>query len=440
MSTGKTNTTEKQTFEERIKQFQQLAQQFQQKYNSISTIRLLVFLGAIIGSYYAYHFTSHWAAGLGTFVAGMGVFIALIKQHNRIVYQRNHYRFLQQINQEEIQRLDNQIKGFADGNGHLSPGQFYASDLDIFGRHSIFQLLNRTTTQRGEKTLAGWLLNPARAKEIRQRQEAIEELKDQLEWRQDFQARGKHGQVEGDAIDQLFEWGNEPAKVLPKKWLIAMTYIMPAVSLAAMVVMGLGFTTYHILFIPIFINGIFLGITFKDIQSTHVKTEKSSATLKSYTQLLKNIEEASFKSEKLQRIKALTATSDGTASQKIARLASILANLDQRQNILFIFPANFFFLWDIVWISRLEKWRQTTRREIVGWLKAINQMESLNSLAGYAYANPAHVMPTISDKDYIIDAKNLGHPPYQCSGTYNQYNDPGGFGQQYGHYRIKHVG
>ncbi|OJJ18100.1 hypothetical protein BKI52_29165 [marine bacterium AO1-C] len=391
-------------------QFQQQAKLFQQKYNQVSTVRLLSFVGAIISAFYVGRLAGHWGWGALAFVIGIGIFIALIKRHNRIVYQRNQYRFLAQINQEEILRLDNQLKDFADGNQHLPQGHFYASDLDIFGRHSIFQLLNRTTTQRGEQTLAAWLLNPARPKEIQARQEATQELKEMLDWRQAFQARGKHGQAEGIAINQLFDWGAESPKIMNKKWLVLMTYIMPIVSLAAMIIMGIGLTTYHILFIPMFINGLFLGMTFKDIQNTHGKTDKSSATLKSYTQLLKNIEEASFNSDKLQKIKALTATETGTASQKIARLATILANLDQRKNILFSFPANFFFLWDIIWVTRLEKWRQTTRREIVGWLKAINQMEALNSLAGYAYANPAAVIPKISNQDYVIEAANLGHP------------------------------
>lgn len=404
------NTTERQTFATRITEFQQQAKLFQQKYNQVSTIRVLSFLGAIISAFYVGRLAGHWAWGALAFITGMRIFIAFIKRHNQIVYQRNQYRFLAQINEEEILRLDNQLKGFSDGSQYLPQGHFYASDLDIFGRHSIFQLLNRTSTQRGEQTLAHWLLNPARPKEINARQEAIQELRKLLEWRQEFQARGKHGQVEGSAINQLFDWGSEPPKVTTKKWLILMTYIMPIVSVAAMVVMGMGLTTYHILFIPIFINGIFLGMTFKDIQSTHDKTDKSSATLKSYTQLLKNIEDADFTSDKLQKIKALTATETGTASQKIARLASILANLDQRKNILFSFPANFFFLWDIIWMARLEKWRQTTRREIVGWLKAINQMEALNSLAGYAYANPGFVTPQISNQDYLIDATDLGHP------------------------------
>ncbi len=404
------NTTERQTFQTRSDQFQQQAKLFQQKYNQISTVRLLAFLGAIVSGFYVGNVTGHWEWGVLAFVVGIGIFIALIKRHNQITYQRNQYRFLAQINEEEIKRLDYELKEFADGSEHLPQGHFYASDLDIFGRHSIFQLLNRTTTQRGEQTLAAWLLNSARPKEIKARQEAIQELKQLIDWRQTFQARGKHGQVEGAAINQLFDWGTEPAKIISKPWLVMMTYIMPIVSLAALVVMGMGLTTYHILFIPMFINGVFLGMTFKDLQNTHEKTDKSSTTLKSYTQLLKNIEEASFASEKLQKIRALTATETGTASQKIARLATILANLDQRKNILFIFPANFFFLWDIVWMARLEKWRQTTRREIVGWLKAINQMEALNSLAGYAYANPESVTPKISDQDYVIEATNLGHP------------------------------
>ena len=49
--------------------------------------------------------------------------------------------------------------------------------LDLFGRGSLFELLSRAQTQRGEERLAAWLLAPAAADEVRARQAAVAELR-----------------------------------------------------------------------------------------------------------------------------------------------------------------------------------------------------------------------------------------------------------------------
>ena len=69
------------------------------------------------------------------------------------------------INREEIKRLDHQFHDFDQGTDFLSEEHPYSYDLDIFGRNSLFQLLNRTGTSLGRNVLAQWLLSKAQKKE-----------------------------------------------------------------------------------------------------------------------------------------------------------------------------------------------------------------------------------------------------------------------------------
>src|SRR5690606_41168213 len=60
-------------------------------------------------------------------------------------------------------------------------------DLDLFGKNSIFQFINRTGTSLGKKQLAEDLQTIPEKEIISNRQEAIRELTGMLDFRQHFQ-------------------------------------------------------------------------------------------------------------------------------------------------------------------------------------------------------------------------------------------------------------
>jgi len=77
------------------------------------------------------------------------------------------------------------------GTEFLHSSHNYNEDLDIFGNRSLFQLINRTATAYGRIALAKRLSNPITDIDIlKARQNAIYELRDKPDWRQNFQAIG----------------------------------------------------------------------------------------------------------------------------------------------------------------------------------------------------------------------------------------------------------
>ncbi len=76
-----------------------------------------------------------------------------------------------------IARLTRNWEVLDEGKDFLDPDHFYATDLDLFGHGSLFQLMCSARTQAGRETLAGWMKAPAIRGEVLARRDAISELR-----------------------------------------------------------------------------------------------------------------------------------------------------------------------------------------------------------------------------------------------------------------------
>ncbi len=61
---------------------------------------------------------------------------------------RKHTLFLKKINECEILKEECNLEEFDTGGKLINQNHPYTLDLDVFGQHSIFQLVNRTTTKQ----------------------------------------------------------------------------------------------------------------------------------------------------------------------------------------------------------------------------------------------------------------------------------------------------
>ena len=91
---------------------------------------------------------------LVVFFIFLALFISLVSAFNRLTYRKKHASFLVEINESEICKLDNNLEGFETGKAYLESDHPFCADLDVFGPHSLYQLLDRTTTNPGSSRLA----------------------------------------------------------------------------------------------------------------------------------------------------------------------------------------------------------------------------------------------------------------------------------------------
>lgn len=135
-------------------------------------------LGSIAAIIFAFYIL--WSLGfIYVFVSAIiliFIFIRLIYADLNNQEKIDHTKTLIQINKNEIKNLEGNYFEFPDGAKHITKDHPYSNDLDIFGRASLFQYINRTTSEQGSNRLAEYLNSPAEIDEIVKRQEAIKEL------------------------------------------------------------------------------------------------------------------------------------------------------------------------------------------------------------------------------------------------------------------------
>lgn len=159
-------------FQQRQQTFLQQEQNAQQRHNQLAMIRLIWFAVAVVAAWLLGQAGQSWAA-VGIIVVGIVGFLILLRKHQAIRRERDLARQLAFINEDESARLQRQYRRPETGQLFTSATHPYAGDLDVFGAHSLFRLINRTHTREGQIRLATWLQNPSSADTIRLRQEAL---------------------------------------------------------------------------------------------------------------------------------------------------------------------------------------------------------------------------------------------------------------------------
>ncbi|WP_291286959.1 DNA mismatch repair protein [Flavobacterium sp.] len=378
------------------------------KYNSISILRLLsVFLCLFLLFYYIK--TNEILYAAFAFLSFVG-FLFLMRIHSALSFQRELTKAILKLNQNEIAYLKREKIPFENGVEFNDFSHPYAYDLDVFGDHSLFQNLNRTATYIGKKTLANQLLKLSSNETILENQEAINELKTKIDWRQDFMALAMISYDTKESYQSLVHWNSFKNNILPKV-LIAISVIFPSLFLGFLAAYFITSKTILLSYLSyIFIaNMIVLGSSFKRIQSEIAKADNVDKIIKQYSLLVQKIETESFQSKRLIDLQQQLIFKNATASKHLKDLSELFSRMDTINNFVTATVFNGMFLFNLHVLKALLKWKQNYSAELEKWIAIIGEFETLNSLTNLAYNNPDFVFPEINS-DYKIGFSNLGHP------------------------------
>ena len=340
-------------------------------------------------------------------------FALIVKKHNAVKFSLKTTQFIVRVNEEEIQRKTGNMTGIFDGKEFEDSQHSYARDLDVLGSNSLFQFVVRSRLDKSRKLAAQWLLNPTAKKEILDRQEAIEELKNELDWRQQFTALGMHAESNkeetSDQVDQFVEWiAGESTFQIPS-YLKVVAVLMPCISLIALALIAAFGFPYQIIFFPVLVNLIFLKITFMPLLDFTKKFNEVAKILKSYEVLIAAVENRTFTSKKLQVLKSDLFSDNIRASKAIRSLRAILMQLLNRANM-FYSIVNVLFLLDAIWLLQANSWKKKYGRNVQKWFSSLQEIDVLNDMASMAFANPDFINPKQSDNNFQLTAISLGHP------------------------------
>ena len=410
-----------QVYQEGIKRLEEKLEGQNRKYNLFAYGRAVVFILGIAACYFLFRYD--YALGIFGGFAVLTAFLYLIKIHAELAEEREHLNRLISIRQTEIEALNGNRDSLDEGEEYINAEHSYSYDLDIFGRGSIFQAINRTGTIIGRGRLVQELEEPAQdAALIRQRQQAIAELAEKSEWGLNFQALGVGKLESKDETQSILRWLNEEAYfskhpvypalmwVLPGIFLLAfLLWLLPDIPLLAPI-----FGDFRLPgLIPLLLFFAQLGVIGQNLKRTgkeQALVGKKSHILNKYAALLKEIEGQEFSSPLLKAEQERLAASGKLASEAIADLGNLTYMLDQRLNAFAGILLNGTVLWDIKYMMRLERWREKHKEELPRWFEVIGKWDALLSWSRFQYNYPDFVVPEISEGDFMMDAKELGHP------------------------------
>src|SRR5215510_12528627 len=170
-------------YERRLQARETAAAQLQRRHLWLGNIRIAVFVAIVILAW----FSRTHSLLFYLLIAAVVVFIVLVVVHRGVVRAMNAARRAAAVYHRGLARIHDRWSGTGDtGDEFKDPLHLYAEDLDILGPGSLFQLLSTARTRMGKQCLARWLLAPAGAQEIGERQVAIAELKHKPDLREDL--------------------------------------------------------------------------------------------------------------------------------------------------------------------------------------------------------------------------------------------------------------
>lgn len=391
-------------YEQHAEKYRNEAASLYKKMTLFSMLRLLVFFLAVFGIYSTY---THWQMAVGIAIIGVVVFIVLLSKYTNIKQERLLKLALVDINKTELQIAEGHFHDRNDGLQYQDPLHFYSLDIDLFGRGSFFQFINRTVINEGSKNLAD-ALKANHIDGIQERQRAIKELAQNPEWRQLYSATASLIKVETPAAT-IISWLKNHKPFLPKaiKW-IPYAFLVGTIAVFTLFfldIISAGYLGYWLL-LGIVITGIYL----KRINHLAVHTDKVKDTFKQYALLLDQIEKQEFKSSLLIEKQKYIQSESEKASVVFGKLSKALDALDNRNNMISAVFGNGYFLTDLKNSYKVEQWIKDYGDKVEDWFEVVSFFDAYNSLANYAFNHPHYVYPTITNDDEVIKAKKLGHP------------------------------
>ena len=391
-----------QFYEEKTQELNNKLKRLKKKSASLSIVRLAVFALMIIVFYFSFGTTVFYLSELSLVIA----FALLLKTHEK-TSQAIHIAKtgLQLAKSEHKSCLQNyeDFDGAEDLINHKHP---YSSDLDLFGKQSVFQLLNRTISFNGRNILSSYLKKKSDSKSIIERQEAVQSLKDEKELVFNFKASAWTKGLEYETIQNLSQWKDVDVKTYP-----LIINVLGFLSFATTSLLAyLGHVSLIIPLSAFILNMGLIGQKNKDFSKVYMVLNKQNNALKVLFDLIRFIQYS--KTDKGQITAHKGYLNESKANDKIKQLNQLFTLLEARLNLVVATLLNGLFLFDNLTVYRLNKWKKENGGHVQEWLRIVGEFDALVSLSTLAFNQQENTCfaSIQTENDYQFSVSNLQHP------------------------------
>lgn len=323
--------------------------------------------------------------------------------------------------EKELRYLKGDFHDFADGEKFTDSKHPFCFDLDIFGRGSLFQRMNRTVTSGGAKALATNLrLDDGPHDE---RHEAIKTLSENPQLLTDFKRYGQRGTVDTDAVAKAYDkmrqlpmpwWtGNKAVNILTKVYCVVFL-----LAIAFCIV-----TQTHLLDIAWWCVINFFAVYLicrKSMDKVTDAVNRLGKQVDTYVNLVRIVETVSGNDDVLTSLRRRV---EG-AGESMRTLDDMLHKLDSRGNILGLFFFDMLFLWDYRILHTFSTWQRAYSDKFGEWIDAVSEFDMLVSMATFRYNESGLTTDAevIDSPKVVFEAQGLFHPFLGRKAVSNDFN------------------
>lgn len=396
-------------YEEKILKYKAYIEKLNYIISKLAILRLLIVGLAIILSYYFYK-KENIISLIISLILLFIIFIITAYYHNKKINEKKEHEVYVNINKKGIARIKGEFKENEDnGEEFLKDEHPFVSDLDIFGRNSLFQMINSTKTKFGRSKLFKMLTLegiPTR-NEILNKQDAIRELGSKVEWRQSLEVKSTLKKSGTKDIDELLKWAKSKNEIKPLFKIIP--YLFIVITMMSMVLVVLNILPISYLVLMFMINYLVVKILTKDLTPIIKLFDKHKKDIEAYTNLLILIDNEKFESIFLKDLKLKLKNNSKNCVKEMKELKKLVDWLGDSSSNAYYLLLNITVLSDIFILRNLEEWRKTNGDKLKDWLDIMGEFEALSSISNLSFDFESWSYAKIIEED-VVEAIDVGHP------------------------------
>ncbi len=400
----------------------------------LSFLRLISFLaaaGMIIWALIAQN-TLLYIAG-AFFIA---VFIVLCIIHNGVSEKVNFLTELDKVNKSYIARINGDfnelrniaVKGIKRGEDigiakrrlygldFDIPEHDYCADLDLFGKKSLFSLLNVSETSFGRRRFADKLLNShvsdITTDELKRRQAAVKELCSKPDFLMDYQATARCGKMTKDP-KVLMEFAKHGAKTKPVANVLGILGCIIWIAVPVFFAVDPDHAAASIL--GCFIVNLIIWVIGRAFNEEYIKACEGMPTqVKTMLKLYSILEGTGFENELIKSLIRGDENAEG-AFGSLKKLDGALRVAGLRSQPLFALIFNLIAPLDYLIAHLLGNWAVRYGKSLPVYIDSLAELESLMCAAqtGLVFMESAFPEFVASDdpkENAFFEGENLTHP------------------------------
>tara|TARA_B100000508_G_C11465634_1_gene282076 strand:+ start:7199 stop:8965 length:1767 start_codon:yes stop_codon:yes gene_type:complete len=363
---------------------------------SFSAIPVTVFIGYPLGGYSAI-----------ILIIEVVLFLIFVRKSAENKESLNFVKHLITINENEIKALGHDFTAFPNGERFEDHSHPFSYDMDVFGKDSFFQIINRTVTKRGETTLAHRLTRGV--KDQSRSIEAVEEIAENPDWFQEYLA---YGMQQKDDVEDLSVAAWAKNDINERSWMKVLSYILPVIAISLTLLYSYEFIHGAYFLIGLVLVMMPIRQVLKQSNQLHRSLSELGNGIQAMQQQMDHLSKIEFKSDLLRSYQNEFFGKGKNAKDAIDQLAKLVKHADYRDNAVVAFVLNFYLAWDLSLTVRARKWTEEYRHQIDNWEQLIFEFEVLISGANYKrLLSDAATKPQLKeDLDQAIEMSGLGHP------------------------------